>query len=123
MCACVCVSYFISIFRLSWITSSGYKYENSEFVLYDWQADDLPVFGKIVDLLYINNTSFLLLASYTTIGLYDHFDSFVIEPNSLTQVVDVNNIILTYHPPVIAYSFRSKSHCLYISLKFHVLKQ
>ena len=90
-------------------------------MLYDWQSDDLPVFGKIIDLLSIKNTSFLLLASYTTIGLQDHFDSFVLEPSSLTKIVDVSNIV-TYHPPLIAYSFRSTSHTLYVSLKFHVLK-
>jgi len=42
-------------FRYNWIESGGNKYCVSEFILCGFQVDDAPQFGKISDIIVINN--------------------------------------------------------------------
>ena len=58
------------ITRPNWIYIYGERFYRQEFVHNGFQEDDLPVFGKIIDLLVVaGSVTLLQLEVYQTIGI------------------------------------------------------
>lgn len=85
--------------RPKWIMIYGEHYSRSYFVHTGWQSDDLPVFGKIVDVLIIMNTPLLFVQLFSTNSINRHILAYEILPT-----FDSNLIILSQLSNKLAYS-------------------
>ena len=88
-----------------------------EFVLCDFQEDDLPVFGKINDIIVITGTPLFSLKLFTTLGINNHLLCFVIERTHRSCFVCVSR--LKFPEPLSAHSCIGDSNT-YIALRSHV---
>lgn len=65
--------------RPKWIEWGGNKYHPCDVVWYGYQ-EDLPQFGKIIDIILVESKVFLCFSLYNTKGIDRHHNSFIIEP-------------------------------------------
>ncbi len=63
---------------MKWICHLGIKYGIQEYVIIDYQEDDLPLFGKIEDIAVIDEKALLCVSMYRTLGFHHHFHCYVI---------------------------------------------
>lgn len=110
--------YVHTYIRPKWIKSQGKVYRSAEFVLIGWQQDDgLPLFGKINDLLCIQDVPILIVTQCETLGIDRHYHSYLLKLTHLKCVIPVNHLNQS-HPPVNGKLFSSG---LYVSLHSFVL--
>ena len=105
--------------RPNWIKTRGEEYHRSDFVLIDWQPDDLPQFAKIKDVLVITDCPILVVEKYTTLGINNHLLCHLIERTHATVVVCVSNLVDTH--PFTVHTFIG-DRGLYIAMRSLVLK-
>ena len=107
-----------SYIRPKWITYLGKKYTIGDYVIINWQEDDMAAFGKIDFIAYINDRALLCVLKYKTYGFDHHFNCYVIKQGLeqlclwLTELVD--------YQPLKAYSLIDGALCL--SVKYYVEK-
>lgn len=63
----------------------GVKYMHSDYILLRWQENDLPVFGRIVDIVVISSSALFEVTPYIAYGIDRHFHSFVIQRGGETE--------------------------------------
>lgn len=51
----------------------------SDFVLIGWQDNDLPIFGRIQQIIIIKNIALFVVSIYSAYGIDRHYHSFVIK--------------------------------------------
>ena len=60
-------------FRPNWIKGYGELYYKNDYLMTGFQqVDDLPAFGKIVDILLLSETILFEMQSYRTEGINSH---------------------------------------------------
>ncbi len=64
---------FCFTYRPNWIGAYGEKYYRREYVHVGFQEDDLPGFGKILDVLLVSNIVLLQLELCQTLGINCHY--------------------------------------------------
>lgn len=117
MYTCIYIHAYIYIYRPNWIRIHGYTYHRSEFVLCDYQQDDLPAFGKIDDILVITGTPLLSIKRFSTLGINNHLLCFVIKPAHQSLFMRLSQ--LKYPEPLSAHSSIGDNN-IYIALRAHV---
>lgn len=67
----------------------GVKYSIKDFVILEWEENDLPIFGRITKILTTQDHTFLQFRKYKTIGIDRHYHCFVIKEtnNNVVQLV------------------------------------
>ena len=104
--------------RPKWISLASTKYSYLDYVLVGWQDDDLPLFGRIHEILVINSTALFQVCKYTTLGIDRHYHSFCIEKQSNTAFYWLSELV-DYYP--------YEGHvllngCLYVTFRSHIPK-
>ena len=62
-----------------------------DIILYGFQGDDLPVFGKVFDILLVKGTCFLCVQLFSTKGIDHHYNSYVLQLTESKVVVPMSN--------------------------------
>ena len=93
-------------------------YRPAEFVLTGWQDDGLPGFSKIIELLSLQNFAFISVIKYTTVGISQHYHSYVLSPTCHKSVVPLTQEYINLHPPV---NVRVFSTGVYLTLRYHIV--
>ena len=59
-------------YRPKWVVLSGTKYTYLDYIIMGWQEDDLPLFGRIVDILVVNSDHvlFQVFMAYYNVNCY-----------------------------------------------------
>ena len=97
----------------------GEKFYRSEFVILDFQSDDLPLFGKIEEILVVaSNLPLLAVKIYRTEGINVHIDGYQVSPTNKIIVVLLSNI--KYKHSFASHTFIGDGF-LYIVSKSHFL--
>ena len=73
------------------MTFKGTKYRCHDYVIIGWQDDDLPKFGRIRDLIVVQDTIFFELTCVVTLGIDRHFHSF--NTNKGEMVLQVSELV------------------------------
>lgn len=74
--------------RPNWILIYGERFYRREFVHSGFQENDLPVFGKIVDIVVLaGSIPVLQLDVYKTMGINSHLSAFQVTRTPLTTVI------------------------------------
>ena len=56
----------------------GFRYTHSDYLLIDWQNDDLPIFGHIQYIAVVNEHVLFGVCTYHAYGIDRHYHSFAI---------------------------------------------
>jgi len=70
------------------------KYLQSDYVLFGWQEEDVPIFGHIQYVAVFNNNPTFGVVKYYVLGIDRHYHSFIIKKTSevatywLSELVD-----------------------------------
>ena len=62
-----------------------------------WQEDDLPLFGRVEDILTINDNVLFSVVKYKTLGIVHHFHSYSIRKTTFLDICWLSELI-DYHP-------------------------
>lgn len=66
----------------------GIKYACLDYVIKGWQSDDLPLFGRIKEILVVNDSvMFFHVLECETVGIDRHYHSFSITTTSREALV------------------------------------
>ena len=112
----------VCVCRCDWIEWRGSTI--GEIVLCGFQEDDLPEFGKVLDILVVKNEAFLCVSRYTTKGTDAHYHSYVISSShgrKLIHVNECNEYIGSLHP-LKSHSLKATPGIEYIVTKCLVIK-
>ncbi len=71
----------------NWIGAYGEKYYRRDYVHIGFQEDDLPGFGKILDVLLVSNIALLQLELCQTLGINCHLSAYSICHTSQKRLV------------------------------------
>lgn len=103
--------------RPNWIHIYGERFYRHEFVHKGFQEDDLPVFGKILDIIVIaGSTSLLQLEVYQTMGINSHLSAFQVSRTNLKTIVLLSRLYNKHR--YCAHSCKSDSST-YITMRSH----
>ena len=105
-------------YRPKWISLAGTKYSNSDYVLVGWQDNDLPLFGRINDILVINSAALFQVHKYETLGVDRHYHSFCIRKGSSAGLYWLSELVDSY--PYQGHILLNG--CLYITFRSHIAK-
>ena len=84
-------------YRVKWIKLFGEEYHESNFVLLGKQENDLPLFGKIKDIMIINGSSALFqVEEYFTVGLNNHLLCHAIVSTHSFKTLIVSHLVDKY---------------------------
>lgn len=83
-----------------------------------WQDDDLPIFGKIQDILVINKKVLFSVLHHTTSGIDQHYHSFVVVRTEEVSLFWLHEIV--DEQPLRAHVLFNGN--LYITLRSHIEK-
>lgn len=97
----------------------GNRFNRGQYVLCDWQDDDLPMFALIKDIIVVAECPLLALEKFTTEGINNHLLSHLITP---TQYVFVRKVSSLPHKDPMSAHFYPGDGGLYITMKCHVQK-
>ena len=94
----------------------GVKFFRHNYVIVGWQRDDMPQFGKVEDIMVIEEAVYLSVISTETLGVDRHYHSFVI--NSRAK----GNLILLLSELVDFYVYHAHfiKGCVYINVRSHI---
>ena len=77
---------------MNWIIQFGVKYSKHDCVLISWQADDMPNFGRIGDIIVIEEYAFFIVNVLTTFGIDRHYHSFCVKESVCQETVLVSDL-------------------------------
>lgn len=104
------------MYRPNWINIYEEKFYKNDFLLVDFQEDDLPMFGKVSDLVVAaRNIPIAVIDLYRTEGINGHIAAYLIERTNEKTFTLLSS--LRYKHSLYAHSYNRK---LYIALKTHV---
>lgn len=104
--------------RPNWISIYGQHYYRNEFILQKFQENDLPQFGRIVDIVITGETPLLYVEEYKTDGINNHLLSYLILRTNTRSIVLLSN--LEEKQPYYSHFYRGDGE-MYITLRSHVL--
>ncbi len=110
--------FFLKFYRPNWIKLYGQEFHHSEYVLCGWQEDDLPLFGRIKDILVVVGTPLFTLSLYQTLGINNHLLCFAITSAHQSSVIRVSELV--HRKTLCAHSSFGDSH-LYIAMRSRVV--
>ena len=94
----------------------GIKYMYSDYVIFGWQSDDLPLFGRIEDIVVVDNRAVLLRAQqFFTVGIDRHYHSFSIQRSNKEVIVSLTELV-DYH----TFKAHKIKDSLLLTLRSHV---
>ncbi len=102
----------------NWVSIYGESYYRGEFLFCGWQANDLPIFGKITDIFLIVGCTLVTVQKYSTERINNHLQAYLISPTFHTQLVVLST--LPYLQTLTAHTFLGDGN-LYISMRSYVL--
>jgi len=70
--------------RPNWIKTYGEQYHRSEFVHLGWQQNDLPEFGKLIDVIIAGGFPFFHGEKYETVDINRHILGYLIHHSYTT---------------------------------------
>ena len=73
------ISYCDYHFSPNWIRIHGETYHPSEFVICGFQEDDLPIFGRIDEIMVITETPIFSVRLFRTLGINNHLLCYAVE--------------------------------------------
>ena len=79
----------------NWIHFRGETYHRSEFITCGFQADDLPIFSRIDDMMVIATTPVIQVRVFRTVGINNHLQCYVIEDSHQTEVILLTSLIIS----------------------------
>lgn len=104
-------------YRVSSADIDGTRYaKGSVLVAFD---DDIPVFGKILDVICVENKCMFVCIPYVGDTFYKHFNAYEVTQSTTHYIFCQQNELADYHLLSLCQSF-SGSHKWYISLKHNV---
>ena len=83
--------------RPKWVILTGIKYSYFDYVLIGWQDDDLPLFGRVHDILVFESSVSFKVRKYETLGINRHYHSFCIKKRCDYSLY-WNSELLDYYP-------------------------
>lgn len=89
-----------------------------------FQLNDLPMFGKISDIINVENKPFLYVLLHETHGIDKHYHSYVIRATTEKKLLSMydNEELLGLTHPLKVHSFPSSPGLLYITTKSFIFK-
>ena len=101
----------------------GIFYNLHDIILYGFQEDDLPVFGKIFDILLVKQTPFLCVQLFSTNGMDHHYNSYVLQLTDSKEVVPMSDQHKYFNllNPMQSHSVPVLPGTIYIVTKYHIL--
>ncbi len=79
--------------RPSWIKIYGEEFHRSDFVHIGWQADDLPEFAKINDILAVGGFPLIAVEKYKSEGICNHLFAYLIHRAHSKTVIYLPNLL------------------------------
>ena len=92
------ISYLL---RLDWIELFRSRFTLNDFVVCGFQGNDMPKFGKICDLIQIEQQLFFCVQDYTTKGTDYHYQTYVLETSvshTLVNIDESSKLLNMLHP-------------------------
>lgn len=115
--------YTFIVDRNDWIKWYGIKYAHGDYILCGLQDDDLPMFGKIEDILLIKNHCFLHAKLFFTKGIHHHFSSYIIEQTTKSLLVSINNNkYFAFINPMYSHVISSIPGTIFIVTKLYIVR-
>lgn len=96
----------------------GMKYHRLNYVIIDWQDNDMPQFGRIDDIMVVEDTAYLRIISTETLGVDHHYHSFVINCRPKGDLVLLLTELVDYQ----VYEAHFLNSCVYLNFRSHVEK-
>ncbi len=93
----------------------GTKYQGKYYVITTWQDDDLPRFGRIEDIIVVQDTVYFKVTCTQTLGIDRHFHSFVVKNSSNTEIVSYSE--LADHQ---VFNAHTVNQTMYITFQSHI---
>lgn len=109
--------YSFYMYRPTWIKIYGEEYHRDDFVHLGWQHNDLPMFGKILDIFIVGGFPFLLVEKYKSMGINGHILAYLIQHTYVTNCVYIAHLL--YKTVFCAHSYIEDGQ-LYVVLKSHL---
>lgn len=103
--------------RPNWIKIYGEEYHRGEFIHLGWQQNDLPEFGKLMDIIIAAGFPFYYVEKYETVGINSHILGYHIHHSYITSCVHAS--VPPYKNTFSAHSYIGDGR-LYIVLKSHL---
>lgn len=104
--------------RPKWCIKYGTKYSKLDYLLIGWNEDGLPLFGRVQDILCINNSVLFCVLKYETLGIDSHYHSFFIRRTEDKDAFWLSELI-DYHP---LQAHQLSNNNLYITFRSHIEK-
>ena len=107
-------------YRVNWIEVNGVTYKPSCVVLICFN-NDIPVFGRIVDIYAFQNRFYLSTEVYITCTFNQHYHAYEVTPTSTLHICEVATL-QDYHPLWVYQSYNQHLlNTFFIPLKYYVL--
>lgn len=94
----------------------GTKYNFHDYILIGWEDDDLPRFGCIQDILFVDNEALFQVLEYKTLGIDRHYHSFCVKQSNVQSIYWLRELP-DHHS---FQSHRLSNHSLYITFRSHI---
>ncbi len=107
---------FYNNYRVRWVEIKGIRYRKPLAVLVEFQ-DGFPVFGKINDVLKVDEYFYLVLTLYKVNDFDHHYNAYYVQSTKTSHMCSVAS--LKDHQTLCIYQTYS-SVSSYIPLKYHV---
>lgn len=75
------------LYRPRWVKSGGILYKKPAAVIITTSEDSMPVFGKLDDILIINNQVYFIVDLLTTIGFSIHFNAYIVDGRNKDSLI------------------------------------
>ena len=105
--------YKISLCRTNWVKIYGEQYYPSSYIVCGQHSNDLPAFGKIIEILIIIGTPLFVIDVFDTVGINNHLSSFVVHKTLVKTIILASK--LNYKKPLSAH-FCVNDTNIYIAL-------
>lgn len=104
---------------VKWVEILGTRYKPPLCVFVCFECD-LPVFGKIEDILNVSDSFFLVLHLYKVIVFSSHYHAYKVTATNVKHICSVHSLV-DHHPLCMYQPFGSITS--YIPLKYYVLNK
>lgn len=106
----------VVLYRVKWVILNGTKY-NLSSVLIIGHEDDLPLFGKVTEIIVTVSGEIVFQVNEMYTASYDnHYHAYIVTPLPHTKTIPFQKI-LSFHP----LTLNILNHINYIVLKNHIV--
>ncbi len=107
-------------FRPNWMKIYGQEYHRLCYLQVGWQDNDLPLFGKVLDVVVISRTPLVSVQVHCTEGINLHIQTYQIVPIGETKLLLLSRL----HNKVVYYAhIFSGNRKLYITMRSMVSRE